>query len=153
MHAMHVLHLFSTTFLITDHQNILFSAIIFIGPRCPNYFLSTTCLSTSSGITILSPANSKPNRSVISLKTGENFFGAFSFSLFVTYVFCFSHFGSTEVLCIRVLESIIKLNSASFIFRLRRSSFSVFESHGRLEYSESSFQRYHNLLGQRWGNY
>ena len=115
MHAMHVLHLFSTSFLITDHQNILFSALIFVEPRCPKYILSTTCFFRSSGITIFSPANSKPNRSVMSLKTEENFFGAFSFYLFLTHVFCFSHLGSTEVLCNRVFDSIIKLNSTSFI--------------------------------------
>ena len=151
MHALHVLHLFSMSFFNPDYQIYCFFASIFVEPGCPKCSASTTCHSSSSGTTVLSPANSKPNCSVISLKTGDNSSAALSFCLFLTNIFNCSNLGSTEFLWIEVFRSIMKLNSAFLIFfRLRCSSFSGFQSHGWRECYLSSFQRYHNLWGPRW---
>ena len=68
MHAVHVLHSVSMFFFSLDHQKILRSASIFVEPGCQKCSASTTCHFISSGTTILSPANSKPNRSVLSLR-------------------------------------------------------------------------------------
>ena len=82
MHAMQALHLFSMSFFIPDHQNLLPSASIFVEPGCPKCNASTTCLLGSSETTILSPANSKPNRLLILLKMGENSTRGLFFCLF-----------------------------------------------------------------------
>ena len=88
----------------------LLSAGIFVEPGCPKCSTHTTCFYFSSyGNTILSLANSKPNRSVILLKTGENFSKILSFCLFLAQMFSCGIFGSIEVLCIRVSKSIKKL--------------------------------------------
>ena len=60
MHALHVLHLFLTSFLVANPQNIMLSASIFIKPGCPKCTASTTCFFNSWVIRILSPANNKP---------------------------------------------------------------------------------------------
>ena len=116
------------SFFISDHQIILFSAEIFVEHGRPKCSTSTACFFCSFGITIFSPANSKHNRSVISLKTGENLSEALSFCSFA-----------------------FETRLSSNFHRLRRFPFSVFQSHVCFECSVSSFRRYHILLGQRWG--
>ena len=69
MHAVHLVLFLLMFFFIPDHQNMLLSASISFEPGCPNCSASTTCLFYSSGTTILSPANSKPNHSLVSLRT------------------------------------------------------------------------------------
>ena len=76
MHAVHVLYLFSMSFFVSDHQDIMFSARKFAEYGCPKCSTSTACLFSSFGTTTFSPANSKPNSSLISVKTGENSSGA-----------------------------------------------------------------------------
>ena len=49
-------------------NKLFFPASIYVEPGCPKYSASSTCLFSSSETTMLSPAISKPNRSVISLK-------------------------------------------------------------------------------------
>ena len=127
MHAMDVLRLLSISFFISDHQNILPSANIFVEPECPKCNSSTSCFFNSSETTILSPANSKANRSVMSLKTGEISSGAPSLCLFRTHFFSYTSFGSTEVLFIRIFRSIMKLNPA--FFKFSSLLFLVFRSH------------------------
>ena len=85
--------LFSMSVFILD-QNILLSGNIFVEPGFLKCSASTTRLFSSSGPTILSPANSKVNRLVVSLKARENSSGSLSFCLFLTYIFSCSNFGS-----------------------------------------------------------
>ena len=82
MHAVHVLNLFPLSFFIQDHQNILLSASVFVEPACPMYSSSLTCIVSSSGATILSPAVFKPKRTVIQLKTEESISEALFFVYF-----------------------------------------------------------------------
>ena len=72
MLAVHVLHPFSICFFFPGHQNMLLSLSIFADPGCPKCSASTTALFGLSRITILSAANNRTNRSVISLKTEKN---------------------------------------------------------------------------------
>ena len=69
MHAVHVLHIFAISFSISDHQALLLCVSIFFEPVCPKCNASVTCLFKPAATTIVSPAKSKLNRSVISLKT------------------------------------------------------------------------------------
>ena len=149
MHA--VLHLSSMSFFIPDHQTILLSASIFVEPRCPKFSASTTCLFSSSGTTILSAANSKRNRLLISLKTKKNSSGALSFRLFLTHIISCNNSGSNEVLWIEVFRSSMKWKSVFFsnYLRLWCSSFSVFQSHSWVEYNVPSFGRNHFPWGPR----
>ena len=124
MHSVHGLHLFSMSFFIPDHQNILLCASIFAEPGFPKCSASTTVLFSSSGVTILSSVNNKQNRSVTLLKTGQNSLGALFFCLLRTHIFNCNTFGSTEVLCIIVLKSIMELNSAFFKFSSASALFS-----------------------------
>ena len=87
MHAVHVLHLFPMFFFISGHQNMLLSASIFVETGCPKCNASTIGHFSSSGNTILSPANNNPNRSVISLKTEVKSSGGLSFWLLRTHIF------------------------------------------------------------------
>ena len=82
MHAVHVLHLFSISFLIPDHQNTLLFASIFVESRCPKCSALTTCFFSSSEFTILSPAHIEPNCSICLLKNKETSSG---FSLFACF--------------------------------------------------------------------
>ena len=123
MHAMHVVHLFSRSFLIPDHQNRLLSASIFVEPGCPKCSASTTCFFNSSGITILSPVRNKPNRLISSLKTGENSSGAHSLRLFCKRIFNCNSFRSTKVFWIRFFTSTKKFNSAFLRFSSASATF------------------------------
>ena len=115
MHAVHVLHLFSISSFIPDHQNLLRSASVFDEPECLKWIASTTALFNSSATTILSPANSKPNQSFGGLaKTRRESLGALSFCLLRTQIFSCNSLGATKVLCIKVFGSNMNLNSAFF---------------------------------------
>ena len=83
MHAMHVLYLFSMSFLIPDHQNVVLSASYFVKLGCLRCSASTTCFN-SSGITSLLPKNNWPNQLVSSLKMGEKFWELVPFDCFVS---------------------------------------------------------------------
>ena len=116
MHAVLVLHLISMSFSIPDQQNKWLSASIFVEPGCPK--CSASCLFSSSGNTILSPAISKRNRSVISLKTGENSSGALLFCLFLTHIFICGSFGSAEVSQSLKFNHEVELNILEVFFGL-----------------------------------
>ena len=77
--TVHALHFSSMSFHITDQQNLLLSASIFVEPGCPKYSAFTTCFLNTSGITNLPPAMSKTNLPVSLVKTGENSSGVHSF--------------------------------------------------------------------------
>ena len=122
MQAVHVLQVSSMSFHIPAHQNMLPSVEIFFDPLRSKCGASTTCFLSSSGTTILSLTNSRPNRSVSSVKTVENSSGACSFRLFRKQIFNCSNFGSIEVLWIVVFKFTMRLISAF----LRFSSVSAF---------------------------
>ena len=125
MQAVHVLHISSKSFQIPADQNILPSANNFDDPGCPKCSASNHCFLSSSGTTVLSPENSRPKCSENSVKTGENSSGARSFQVFRKQTFSSSSFGSTEVLWIRVFESIMKLSLAFLRFSFA-SAFTIF---------------------------
>ena len=113
MNAVHVLHLISMSFLIPDHQIILLSARVFPWTRVSEVqSVSTVCFFSSSGITILSPANNKLSGAVSSLKTEKDFSVALSFWISLTQIFSCGTFRSTDYFCLKVFNLPKKLNSA-----------------------------------------
>ena len=81
MQAVHVIQLLSIYFLIPDHLKNLLSASIFVKPGWLKCSASITCHFSSSGVTILSPANKNSRRSLTSQKTWTFFLGPRSFWL------------------------------------------------------------------------
>ena len=116
MNAVYVLRLFSVSFLIPDHQNMVLSASICVEPRYPTCRAYTTCFFSSSETTTLSPANNKPKPSIKPLNIGKIVSAARSFRNFCKHIFNFSTFGSTNVLGNRVHISTMKLNSTFLSF-------------------------------------
>ena len=104
MHARHVLHLYSMSFLILDHQKMLLSANIFVDPEFGSVARAPFVSSILRASRFLSPANNKPNRFEKLLITGKILRGLF-FLLFPKHTFSWSSFRST-----------IKLNSAFLEF-------------------------------------
>ena len=92
-------------------EKVLFSASILVEPACSKNSAAANCFLNSSGIKILSPANSKPNRLVTSVKIGRDFLGARSVWLFRRQFFSCSSFGPTEVLWIGIFNSTVNLIS------------------------------------------
>ena len=105
-----MLHSSLMSFFIPDHKKMLISAKIFVEPGCPMSVASAACFPNCLRITILYPANSKPNSFVSPLKTGNNSWKAHSFWLFLKEIFNWNSFRSTKVLLIRVFMSTMKLN-------------------------------------------
>ena len=116
IHVVRILHLFWIFLVMTDHQYVLHSTSTFFEPECPRCNASTAGLFISSVTTILSPANSKPNLSVILLDIGETSRGILSFRSFRLHVFCCNEFRLTEVLRNKVFRSIMKLKLVFFYF-------------------------------------
>ena len=83
MQAVHVLDFYSVSFSIPANQNMLLAASISVDPGCPKFSALTTTFYSSSGITFLSLANSRMNRSLCSVNTGEISSGFRSFWLLV----------------------------------------------------------------------
>ena len=114
--------------LIPDRHNMLLSVCIFVEPECPKCIASTNSFFNFSWIRLLSPTNNKPNRSIISLKTGDNSPGARFFCSFRRTILNCKSSGSTEVLWIGVFKSTAK-PKFSFWRIFSASAFMIFDCH------------------------